>query len=116
MLRTLKLLSECPAVRSYEVQDFRRGDYFYYLKIQAELQDGTVLYIREYVSDEEYNYSYHWQDRRSKMIARWDNAPHHRQIATFPHHKHNEGKVMPSYDIDIGQVLNYITKHLNLEP
>jgi hypothetical protein len=35
------------------------------------------------------DYAYHWEHRRqSGRLYRWDNAPHHSQIATFPHHFH----------------------------
>lgn len=34
------------------------------------------------------DYSYHYQDRADQLIFRYDNAPHHPEVATFPHHKH----------------------------
>lgn len=33
-------------------------------------------------------YAYHYQDSREQLIFRYDNAPHHPEISTFPHHKH----------------------------
>ncbi|CEP67747.1 Uncharacterized [Moorella glycerini] len=114
MLKTLKLLNRCPAVVSYEIQDYKQGTDFYYLKVRCELKNDTLLYIRQYVSAEEYNYSYHWQNRNGELIVRWDNAPHHETIITFPHHKHIGGKVTISYEISIEDVLNYITKVFSL--
>ena len=26
--------------------------------------------------------------KNGQLIIRWDNAPHHKQIQTYPHHKH----------------------------
>ena len=34
-------------------------------------------------------YRHHWQDRTGQLIKRWDNAPHYREIDTFPHHLHD---------------------------
>jgi len=31
-------------------------------------------------------YRYHWQTGSGKLIKRWDNAPHHPEIDTFPDH------------------------------
>jgi hypothetical protein len=33
-------------------------------------------------------YRYHFMDGRNQLAFRYDNAPHHAEIATFPHHKH----------------------------
>jgi len=32
---------------------------------------------------------------RSESILRYDNAPHHKELPTFPHHKHVRGRVRP---------------------
>jgi hypothetical protein len=34
-------------------------------------------------------YRYHWQTGSGKLIKRWDNAPHHPEIDTFPDHLHD---------------------------
>ncbi|NKQ36785.1 MAG: hypothetical protein HF973_14375 [Chloroflexi bacterium] len=33
-------------------------------------------------------YRYQYMDEEQSLIFRYDNAPHHKHIATFPHHKH----------------------------
>ncbi len=33
-------------------------------------------------------YAYHYQNSQRQLVFRYDNAPHHSQINTFPHHKH----------------------------
>jgi hypothetical protein len=43
---------------------------------------------REYFSKTGRKYSFHWQKKSGEMISRWDNAPHHTHISTFPHHRH----------------------------
>ena len=46
MLKTLELLKHKLFV-SYEVFDFKQGEYFYYLKKKAILIDKSELHIRE---------------------------------------------------------------------
>ena len=106
MPRTLELLKKSPAVKAYEVLDFKQGKNFYFLKVKAELVDGSELYIREFVSEDEYNYSFQWQ-KDGNLITRWDNAPHHKDIETFPHHKHvgSKDNVQPSGEISLEDVL-----------
>lgn len=33
-------------------------------------------------------YAYHYQDHVAELIFRYDNAAHHPEVKTFPHHKH----------------------------
>lgn len=33
-------------------------------------------------------YAYHYQNEKEHLIFRYDNAPHHPEVKTFPHHKH----------------------------
>lgn len=34
-------------------------------------------------------YSFHWQDTTGELIKRWDNAAHHPELSTSPHHVHD---------------------------
>lgn len=113
MLRELELLDGSPVVKSYEILDYKEGESFYFLKIKAVLVDGSVLHIREFVSEEEYNYSFQWQ-RNGNLIIRWDNAPHHRGIETFPHHKHvgSKDNVQPSKEISLEDILGIIEEKI----
>ena len=62
--------------------------------IEGELffTDESRLHFIEFVNVKEtievYKYSYHYQDRNSDLIFRYDMAPHHQEIKTFPYHKH----------------------------
>lgn len=42
------------------------------------------------------------------LIFRYDNVPHHPEIATFPDHKHYPDKIVESESIDLKQVLEEI--------
>lgn len=39
------------------------------------------------------------------MIFRYDNAPHHRQVATFSHHKHDGEVICDSREPSLEDVL-----------
>ncbi len=62
-------------------------------RYRASLKDGGLLEIFERfeVSDENIRttkYSIHWQDADGNLLKRWDNAAHHPEISTYPHHVH----------------------------
>jgi len=52
-------------------------------------------------------YSFHWQDAAGQLLKRWDNAAHHRELATHPHHVHDgaEANVRPHGPINAEKVL-----------
>jgi hypothetical protein len=55
-------------------------------------------------------YSFHWQRADGSLIRRWDNAPYHREISSFPHHIHvgEESHVLPHVAVNVFQVLENI--------
>ena len=57
-------------------------------------------------------YSYHYMDDDKKMILRYDNAKHHREILTFPHHKHTKDEIIPSEEPELKDVLSEIEKEI----
>jgi hypothetical protein len=59
-------------------------------------------------------YSFHWQSPDENLIYRWDNAPHHPELSTFPHHIHesDDVRVLPHEAIDVAGVLEKIEKVL----
>lgn len=111
MLPTLKLIEASEIVKSYDIQDFKEGRDFYFLKLRIVLIDDGILYVREYVSQAEYLYSYHWQDKDSNLIIRWDNAPHHKELRTFPHHKHSP-ELEESIEMNLEEILKVIQDKL----
>lgn len=52
-------------------------------------------------------YSFHWQKATGELRIRWDNAPHHPEVHTHPHHVHDgsETNVMPHAPITVEKVL-----------
>jgi len=87
MQGTLESLQD-ELIKSFEILDFKSGESFYFLKVKAVIIDNSLLHIKEYSSLDSYFYSYHWQGRDGSLRIRWDNSPHHRDLSTFPDHKH----------------------------
>jgi hypothetical protein len=100
------------------ITDFRIKKYvneksLFACKILITFSDKSILDVKEYIfANKERKYSFHWMDKNRKMIARWDNAGHWKNISTFPHHKHIGKKVVPSTEITIEQVLSAIEKQI----
>lgn len=63
-------------------------------KAKLMLADGSNLRVSEVVVDGDLiKYSYYWLDESGQIIAGWDNAPHHPEIKTHPHHVHTPADV-----------------------
>lgn len=88
---------------------------------------GTAQKIRITFKDRSYldvwfsetgRYSYHWERRHvDGTMFRFDNAPHHPGISTFPHHCHNgneevvtESWLSPVPNQAVRQVLDFVRK------
>ncbi len=96
------------------IQDFRcvqeRSDSkISELKIRIIFRDNSILEHTEIkVHDiQKRKYSFQWMTASYDLIIRWDNAFHHSQITTFPHHKHigDEKNIVESNDISLLEVL-----------
>jgi len=53
-------------------------------------------------------YAFHYQDANGKLVFRYDNAPHHPHLATFPAHKHLGDTVVEAQVPDLADVLREI--------
>ena len=110
MRRTLESLKD-NLTKSFEILDFKSGESFYFLRVKAVLVDDSQLYIKEYRSFDSFLYSYHWQDQNGSMRIRWDNAPHHDDLRTFPHHKHTP-QLEESMEMNLEDVMKEIKERL----
>ena len=81
-----------------------------YLRGTLTLTGGYVLHIAEYTVTEpeikRLKYRYHFQTGQDQFIARWDNAPHHPEIATHPDHLHTAAGVKPCVAMDVARALS----------
>jgi hypothetical protein len=97
-------------------------DYNGLIRCRVRFWDGSFLDIYEVVSTElgypvriTYSYSYL---RNDQLIFRYDNAPHHPEIATHPHHKHigPKDRLAPADQPNLSQVFSEIEAMLGQRP
>ncbi|HUV82997.1 MAG TPA: DUF6516 family protein [archaeon] len=71
---------------------------------------GYVLTFMEYIQIGKVRpkYRFNLSDNKGDMIFRYDNAAHHREILTYPHHKHERTKIKQSTEIGLIEVLSEI--------
>lgn len=66
------------------------------------------------------DYAYHWERRRQNgKLYRWDNAPHHPRVATFPDHFHEgddrtivESHLSLAREMALREVLEFVSQQL----
>jgi len=65
---------------------------------KVKIEDGEIV---------KQDYSYHYQKSNGDLVFRYDNAPHHPEVETFPHHKHvgSDDNVITSQPPDVSEVL-----------
>lgn len=63
----------------------------------AEVKDSDIR--------EKIKYRYHYMSKDGGLIFRYDNAPHHKNIRTFPHHKHISDDVGESCELTLYEIL-----------
>ena len=72
---------------------------------RVEVQVGEIVVTK---------YRYHWQGFDGNTCYRWDNARHHANLASFPHHVHVGATedVQESSPVDLWWVIGQIEKEL----
>jgi Family of unknown function (DUF6516) len=90
------------------------------LRYRLALKDSSLLEIFEFfivtsAGVDVTKYRFHWQSTDGQLRKRWDNAPHHSEIATYPHHIHDgaEENVLPHEPMTVEKVLSAIAKITN---
>lgn len=111
----LESLRKSEVITEFSILEFKSFSDGFYIKVKAALFDKSELFIKEYCDKEKRNYSYHWQDTDGSLRIRWDNAPHHKYIKTFPHHKHIQSEIDESYEITLEDVLKKISNSIVLQ-
>ena len=101
-------------IQTIEVERFRIVGTSYELRAIMMLQDGSKLFVKDYLFlDGTRKYAYHWQDREGQLRCRWDNAPHWPGVTSYPYQQHmgSEG-VVTSSDVRTPEAaLQYIREH-----
>ena len=113
-----EFLSTYPIVVSVDINTVKGSEKKGHIKGIAKLIDGSELHFFEFVVTNvviiKEKYRYHWQKSDGKIINRWDNARHYKEIESFPHHIHDrsEDNVKSSKELEIKEIFDVIIESL----
>ena len=103
-------------IEEYELAHGVGGDAS--LIARLRFPDGSLLDLAEFVYEEQTSsgryrickasYRYHYQKVTGDVAFRYDDAPHHQTVSTFPHHKHVGNRVEAAEAPDLTDVLREI--------
>lgn len=107
-------LTASPIVKDVDIIDEFITSVSGFLDCKITLIDGSVLYVTEYFTLYEGKvkrdkYSYHLQ-KADDFLIRWDNAPHHKEVSTFPFHVHRKGGVYVSKEMKLEKILEELSE------
>ena len=72
--------------------------------------DKSILEFMELVSREEAEYRFQYMNKDKGLICRWDSAPHHKEVLTFPYHLHTIKGIKESKKVNFIDTLDFITE------
>jgi hypothetical protein len=117
----LEYIEICPLITNVNIlrHDYHcnESEQILLFRLKVYFIDHSTLELFERVlvmnsETERTKYSYHWQNNNNKLIHRWDNAPHHPELSSFPHHQHNPSETIASSDISGLDILKHIARIL----
>ncbi len=88
-------IRDFPYTISYSLQKKFYSNSQGFIKGKALLQDESVLEfveVKDADSAGKLKYRYHYRRKDDNFVFRYDNAPHHPGLPTFPNHKHDAGE------------------------
>jgi hypothetical protein len=104
--RTVKILKESRIIQTILLIDSDAYGEYYKLKIEARLVNGWKIHVWERL--------HNFKDMRiiyqkvRNLLS--DGTPHHRQIRTFPYHKHIKDAVVESREVTLEEILEELEK------
>lgn len=107
-------LTASPIVKDIEILDEFITSVSGFLDCRVLLIDESELFVSEYFTVlkdriKRDKYSYHLQ-KNDELIIRWDNAPHHRELSTFPDHVHRKDGVHESKEMTVEDILEELSE------
>lgn len=110
-----KTISTTSLILSSNIQkQFSPDSKTVYIKGALIFIDSSILEIAIFANESRNvvnvdKYRFHYMNTLGKMLFRYDNAPHHREIAAFPHHKHLPDKTISSATPAIKDLIDEIS-------
>jgi hypothetical protein len=109
-----KVINKANFITSSEIQKRKVNNFLGIIEGKIIIEDKTLDILEVIkITDQQLSktkYKYHFQDSDNSLIFRYDNAPHHKEIETFPHHKHLPEKVTACNEPNLLQILSAINK------
>jgi len=102
-----KLLQKSALIENINVEYDVKSKNIGIVQGTLEIIDGSILQFMELINAKgdkitRPKYRFHLMDTNDEVIFRYDNAPHHPEIATHPHHKHVKGENVPKQSKEVG--------------
>jgi hypothetical protein len=95
-----------PLVAERDLSVRRVGAQLVLLRLDLRFLDGRRFEGNEVWTAEGRRYRFHLQNEAGGLIWRFDNAPHHPEVSTHPHHEHlASGRVVPASEITLEELL-----------
>lgn len=108
-----------PLVASYQILRSRIAALEGYYRIAVVLANQDILEMAAYLqcyqgSVETVDYRFQWMSADRALRVRWDNTPHHGDLAGFPHHRHegSEDIVLPGHPMDAMALLDEVLSRI----
>ena len=108
-----QVLQAFPSIRSYtlkkKVYNSKQG-YIGGSIIFENRHRLDFVQVKDLETTGKIKYRYQYMDENQAMVFRYDNAPHHKEIQTSPHHKHTLSDVEKSVEPTLHDVLLEIAR------
>ena len=110
------VIQQSPLVISYATHIVMGSPSMGHIQGVITFVDGSELTFFELLSQDQntvhhVKYRFHYQ-RGNQFIFRYDNAPHHQELSTFPSHKHTSEGVEPAASMTFQHVFQEIVDML----
>ncbi len=102
------LLKDFPGIATYTLTKKTYNRKQGYIGGSITFENGHRLgfvEVKDVDIDGKIKYRYQYMDAQQGLIFRYDNAPHHKHLRTFPHHKHVGGKTQESVEPTLHDIL-----------
>lgn len=102
------LLKSTPNIQSLSIKKISYNALQGYISATLVFEQGDRFDFMEVVNTSQASkikYRYHYMDAQQVMVFRYDNAPHHQNVETFPHHKHIAETIVSSSEPNLEAVL-----------
>lgn len=112
-LQIENILRDFPVIHSHALTQKVYNQHQGYISGKIFFENGHLLEFIEVIDTEQADkvkYRYHYMDEMNKLVFRYDNAPHHNEVNSFPHHKHLPDRVTASCEPELRAVLMEIAQ------